>query len=195
VSAKKATSPVPSLRDLCVTALDNIAAEIRKAEPTMTREKSIAKAAQTPEGLEVRRFYQMPGAEQPFTEVLAHLAKGEFFLEEASMRDVIVAKRQQVAKEGSGGGSGPRGGRIEDPKISGPKAPADTLPAQSAGRKVTSPISPADAILADLHAQALRAAPSGTSQEAATAAFLQTSAGQTLHRSYNAAMAAKREAQ
>jgi hypothetical protein len=100
VPAKKATSAVPSLRDLCVTALGNIAAEIRKADPTLTRERSIAKAAATTEGLEVRRLYAIPGAELPFTEVLAHLAKGEVFVENATYRDRLIHKRA-LAKEGA----------------------------------------------------------------------------------------------
>jgi hypothetical protein len=160
----------------------------------LTRERSIAKAAATTEGLEVRRLYAIPGAELPFTEVLAHLAKGEVFVENATYRDRLIHKRA-LAKEGGSGGSGPRGGMIESPKTTGPKAPADTLPAQAAGPKITPPISPSDAILAAIHAQALRLAPAGTSQEQATAQFLQTSAGQQLHRQYNAAMVAKREAQ
>jgi hypothetical protein len=49
--------------------------------------------------------------------------------------------RVDLEKEGGGGGSGPRGGRIENPKTRGPKAPADTLP------------NPADVILAEIHRQ------------------------------------------
>jgi ABC-type Fe3+ transport system substrate-binding protein len=108
------------------------------------------------------------------------------YVQEASMRDAILAKRQ-LAKDGGAGGSGPRGGMIEDPKISGPKAPADSLPAQPNGRKVVSPITPADAIYAGIRAAALRAAPTGTSEAQAIAAYLSTSEGQAAHARWNAA--------
>lgn len=91
-------SSTPSLRDLCLDAIGAIAQAIQKSSAVpMTREQSVALAAQTPEGLAARRFLQMPGSAQPFTEVLGHLAKGEGFLEQASMRDAIVAERATPA--------------------------------------------------------------------------------------------------
>jgi hypothetical protein len=178
------SSPV-SLRSLALDQIASIAEGLRKSDPSLTPAAATVLAAKSPEGREAYRIYTTPGMGGPLFETLEHMAKGEVFQEKASMRDVIIAKRA-LAKEGGSGGSGPRGGMIEDPKLSGPVRPADTLPAQPAGRKVTSPVSPADAILADIHAQALRAAPFGTSQESATSAFLQTTTGQQLHAQWNA---------
>jgi hypothetical protein len=171
-------SSTRSLRDLALDHLADIAAEFRKSDPSLSREQSVAKAAQTPEGIEARRLYNTKGAELPYAEAVQAIvtravakAAGPSSLWTAAYK----RWRADLAKEGAGGGSGSRGGRVEDPKISGPKAPADTLP------------NPADVILAEIHRQALAAAPAGTSQAAATAAFLQTSAGNTLHAEWNAA--------
>ena len=188
----KPTSSTPSLKQLALDAIGKLADAVQKTQPTLTRAQAVTKAAQTPEGKSAYNVYRMPGAEQPFTVVLAHLAKGEGFLEQGSMRDHILAKRAQLAKEGGSGGSGPRGGNIENPIVTGYRgAPAASLPAQPNGRKVKPPISGADAILADIHGRALRAAPDGTSQEAATAAFLKTPEGQGCWHSYNTARQAE----
>jgi hypothetical protein len=189
--AKKATSPVPTLRDICLDEIGSIAAEIANNSPTpLSKAQSIALAARTPAGYSAYNWYRSQFSHLPVGQAVTEIVKSELAKDTATK---ILAKRQQVAKEGGSGGSGPRGGMIESPKTTGPKAPADTLPAQSAARKISAPISPSDAILAAIHAQALRAAPAGTSQEQATAAFLQTTAGQQLHRQFNAAIAAKRE--
>ena len=181
-------SSTRTLRDLALDHLADIAAEFRKSNPSMSREQSVAKAAQTPEGLEARRLYNTKGAELPYAEAVQAIvtravakAAGPSSLWTAAYKRwrADLDAKDGVAKEGGGGGSGPRGGRIEDPKTRGPKAPADTLP------------NPADVILSMIHAQALKDAPVGTSQAAATAAFLQTAAGNTLHAEYNAARAAQ----
>lgn len=188
MSAKKPTSSTPSLKQLALDAIGAIAAQLRAADPALSKAQAVSKAAQTPEGKSAYNVYRMPGAEQPFTEVLAHLAKGEGFLEQGSMRGHILAKRAHLAKEGGSGGSGPRGGNIENPIVTGYRgAPAASLPAQPNGRKVTTPITPADAIYADIVAAALRAAPYGTSQAVAVAAYLQTPDGQAAHARWNAA--------
>jgi hypothetical protein len=171
-----------TLRDLALDHLADIAAEFLKADPGLSREQSVAKAAQTREGLEARRLYNMKGAELPAAEAVQAIVTRAVAKAAGPDRATLAAYKRWradldakggVAKEG--GGSGPRGGRIEDPKISGPARPADTLP------------SPADVILAMIHRQALERAPSGTSQEAATAAFLGTKEGATLHAEWNAA--------
>jgi hypothetical protein len=110
------------------------------------------------------------------------------------MRNAILAKRA-LAKVGGSGGSGPLGSTTEDPKISGPKTPADKVgpPAQPPGRKVTVPVDPAAAIYAGIRQAALAAAPTGTSEAQAIARFLATSAGAKMHRNHNTAIQAKRE--
>lgn len=186
----KTPSSTPSLKQLALDAIGAIAAQLRAADPSLSQAQSVAKAAQTPEGRNAYDVYRMPGAGEPWPVVVAHMAKGEGFLEQASMRDIIIAKRA-LSKEGGSGGSGPRGTLIEDPKTRGPKAPADTLPAKPQRPTVTAPISPADAIYAGIRAAALRAAPAGTSDATAIAAYLNTSAGQAAHRAWNAAMQAQ----
>jgi hypothetical protein len=67
----------PSLRDLALDAIGAIAATMRAADPSLTKAQSIAKAAQTTEGRSAYAVYRLPGAEQPWPEVIAHMAKGE----------------------------------------------------------------------------------------------------------------------
>jgi hypothetical protein len=166
-------SSVPTLREIALSVIDNAAAALQKADPKMSLPQALAKAVRT--GDEARsawRVFQNPAAALPLAEALAALSAGQTPAP-VSMRSQIIQKRAQISKEGSG--SGPRGGRVEDPVTSGRRAPADSLP------------NPADVILAEIHRQALENAPAGTTQEAATAAFLQTSVGNDLHAQWNAA--------
>lgn len=215
---KTSTSTVPSLRDLALDVIGRLSDELRKADPTLTKAQAVAKAAQTPEGRSAYSYYTMPGAHLPVTEVLDHLAGGEGYLAAGSMRDHILAKRQ-LAKVGNNGGAGPKGSNIESPPVSGPKRPADTIPATSskvkpaagglpatppvkrpdfapyigAPTKKVTPVSPSDAIYAKLRADAIAANP--TMPEAhAIAAHLSTTAGQAQHRAWNAAREAERGA-
>ncbi len=167
----------PTLRSLALDHLGDLAAALRKSDKSLTREQALAKAAQTPEGLEARRLYNMKGSHLPWAAAINSIVTAELAKQSSlptTMRAAIIRKRA-MAK----GGSGPLGSRVEDPPTSGPKRPADAL------------ASPADVILALIHAQALKDAPAGTSQEAATAAFLQTKVGNELHAQWNAARAAQ----
>jgi hypothetical protein len=175
----------PSLKDIALDRIGELAAELRKSDPSLSREQAVSAVMKTAAGREAYGFYAAPDSHLAWPAAIAHLAKGEGF-RPASMRDAIIQKRQ-LAKEGGAGGSGPRGGMIEDPKRSGPKTPSDTLPAQPNGRKVTSPITPADAIYAGIRAAALRAAPTGTSEAQAIDAYVRTSEGQAAHARWNAA--------
>ena len=107
------SSTTQSLRDLALDTINGIAAELRKADPSLSKAQAVARAAQTPAGRSAYSIYKLPGAQQPWLDAVKSLTKGT-------------------------SGSGPRGGRIEDPKITGPKVPGDMLkpPAQTAGRKV-----------------------------------------------------------
>jgi hypothetical protein len=82
----------PSLRDLALDAIGAIAATMRPADPSLTKALSIAKAAQTTEGRSAYAVCRLPGAEQPWPEVIAHMAKGEVYVQQSSMRDVLIAK-------------------------------------------------------------------------------------------------------
>ncbi len=201
---KSSTRPkVPTLRDLALDRIGELAAELRKSTPSLSREQAISAVMKTAAGKEAYRFYAAPGGHLPWPESVQGIVKAE--LSKAakaaeSPRAIIDANpttttkawreilaKRAVSKEGGAGGSGPREGMIEDPKTSGPKTPTDTLPAQPNGRKVTAPISPADAIYAGIRAAALRAAPAGTSEAHAIAAYLTTSEGQAAHARWNAA--------
>jgi hypothetical protein len=197
-------SATPSLKQMALDHIGDLAAAIRTADPSLSPQQAVAKAAQTPEGRQAYAYIRQPGSHLPLFEVLEHMAKGQAWLQSPALRDLIEAERATpaglakadaahdrymasrradleklgVTKESGGGGSGPRG-RIEDPKTRGPKAPGDSL------------ANPADVILAEIYRQALAAAPAGTSQAAATAAFLQTQAGNALHADFNAARAAQ----
>ena len=164
------SSTTQSLRDLALDTINGIAAELRKADPSLSKAQAVARAAQTPAGRSAYSIYKLPGAQQPWLDAVKSLTKGT-------------------------SGSGPRGGRIEDPKITGPKVPGDMLkpPAQTAGRKVRQAVDPAAAIMTAIHEQAAAAAAPGTPEASAVASFLNTPAGAELHRRYNATMAAKRQ--
>jgi hypothetical protein len=193
-------SSTPSLRSLALDHLADLAAALQKADPSLSPQKAVAKAAQTPEGKQAYFIYRQPGSHLPLFENLAHMAKGQIWQENPSLRDLIEAERATpaslakadaahdaylarrradleklgVAKEGGGGGSGPRGGRIEDPVTSGRRTPADTLP------------SLADAIYAKLRADAIAANPTMSGAQAVVA-HLQTTQGQALHAQWAAA--------
>ncbi len=72
--AKKSTSTttVPSLKSLALDAIGAIALDLQKADPTMSREQSVAKAAQTPEGKSAYALYQRPGSELPWPTAVRH---------------------------------------------------------------------------------------------------------------------------
>ncbi len=192
-------SSIPSLRSLSLDHIADLAAAERKADPSLSPQQAVAKAAQTVEGKQAYSIIRTPGSHLPLFEMLEAMAKGQIWQENPPLRDRIVAERATpagLAKADAAheaylarrradlerltkGGSGPRGGRVEDPPTSGPARPADAL------------ANPADVILAEIYRQALAAAPAGTSQAAATAAFLQTRVGNALHAEYNAARAAQ----
>ncbi len=178
-SRRSSTSTPPSLRDLALDHLGALAAAIRAENPALSKSQAVAKAAQSPEGRDAYAIYKDPGAAKPWPEAVKQLA-GLTQLDDPALATYLATRRADLLKGVSG--SGPRDGRIEDPITSGRRAPADTLP------------DPAAAIMQALHEQALAAAPVGTSQAQATAAFLNTPEGAFLHRQYNAAMQAKREA-
>lgn len=193
-------SSTPSLRDLCLDAIGAIAQAIQKSSAVpMTREQSVALAAQTPEGLVARRFLQMPGSAQPFTEVLAHMAKGEAFQEKASMRDVILAKKAapaakadaatdaylatrhaQLAKLGT---PASRARVTADPHTPKPGYVGQPIPAANPAPAST----PADHIYAAIIEQARAQAAPGRSESGAVSDFLLTTAGQRLHANWNVA--------
>jgi hypothetical protein len=180
MSLKKPTPSSPTLRQFAIDHIGAIATDLRKSDKSLTREQALAKAAQTPEGLEARRLYNMKGSHLPWAAAINSIVTAELTKAAGPSKLQLAAytrwRAELAAKDGvTKSGSGPLGGRIEDPKISGPTRPADTLP------------NPADVILALIHAQALKNAPAGTSQAAATAAFLQTRAGNALHAEWNAA--------
>ena len=70
------TTPAPpTLRDLCLDAIAVIAAELRKADPSLSRERSIVKAAETRQGREAHRLYQAPGSELPWPAAIKALTQ------------------------------------------------------------------------------------------------------------------------
>ena len=74
-SRTRPTKTIPTLRDLCLDHIAAIAAELRKADPTLTKEQSIAKAATTPEGREAHRLYNAPGSDLQWTQYLQKAAR------------------------------------------------------------------------------------------------------------------------
>jgi hypothetical protein len=70
---KRATSTIPTLRDLALDHIHAIAADLRKAEPSLTRERAVAKAAATPAGREAHAIYNRPGSHLPWPQAVAQL--------------------------------------------------------------------------------------------------------------------------
>jgi hypothetical protein len=66
----KTKSTVPTLRDLALDHLAAIAADLRRHNPSLSKEQSVAKAAATPEGREAHRLYQTPGSELPWPQAV-----------------------------------------------------------------------------------------------------------------------------
>jgi hypothetical protein len=165
-----------------------IAAELRKSDPAMSRAQAVAKAAQTTEGLEARRLMNMPNSNLPYAEAIQSIVHAAVAKAAGPSSRELAAYKRWRADLAAKSGSGPIGTLVEDPRISGLTRPADSLPAQPRGRQaVTAPISPADAIYAGIRAAALRAAPAGTTEASAIAAYLNTSDGQAAHARWNAA--------
>lgn len=222
---KSSKSSTPSFRDWALDHIRSIASEIQKSDPSLTREKALTKAAQTPEGREAHRYYSMPGSHLPALEFIGHLVAGHTHLtpEQVTKRDQVVDMRVRASgavskssggpepdlllpvnyggqyddapgglvgksdakteylnarhaqlKEGGGGGSGARGGRVEDPVTSGRRAPADSLP------------NPSDSIYAQIRADAIAANPA-MSAEQAVSTYLTSSQGQAAHARWAAA--------
>ena len=86
----KKTSTSPSLRDVCLDQIGAIAAEMQKADPTLTKQQAVVKAAQTPEGRNAYNLYRAPGSERPILEAIASLTKAEG---PGTMRAAIIEKR------------------------------------------------------------------------------------------------------
>jgi hypothetical protein len=72
---KHATSNVPTLRDLALDHIHAIATELRKSDPSLTRERAVAKAATTPEGREAHAIYNSPGSHRPWLQAIELMAK------------------------------------------------------------------------------------------------------------------------
>jgi hypothetical protein len=66
----KKSSPVPTLKALALDHLAAIAATLRKADPSLSREASIVQAAQTPEGRSTYAIYRMDVAQQPWPDAI-----------------------------------------------------------------------------------------------------------------------------
>jgi hypothetical protein len=168
-------SSVPTLREIALSVIDNAAAALQKADPKMSLPQALAKAVRTDdEARSAWRVFQNPAAALPLAEALAALSAGQAPAP-VSMRSQIIQKRAQVSKEGAGGGSGARGGRVEDPKTPGSAvSPADSLP------------NPSDSIYAQIRADAIAANPTLSAQQAVSA-YLTTSQGQAAHARFAAA--------
>jgi hypothetical protein len=182
-----------SLRNLALDHIGSLADALRKADPSLTREKAVAKAVTLPEGREAHRIYNIKGSELPWDQAIGAIIHAELKKQAPvqSMRDSIIAKRA-LAKEGGDGGSGPRGSTTESPVTSGRRTPADrvTPPAQPSGRKLSAPIDPAATLLTAMHEQAQAAFPD-LSPAQAFVKFMSTDAGAKLHRQYQAHHAAQ----
>jgi hypothetical protein len=63
-------STPPSLRDLALDHIGAIAAELRKQDPTLTREGAVSKAATTREGREAYAIYRSVGSELPWPQAI-----------------------------------------------------------------------------------------------------------------------------
>jgi hypothetical protein len=74
---RKSSSPNPSLRDLAIDAIGDIAAEMQRVDPQLSDAHAVAKAAQTPEGRSAYAMSQRPGAEKPWLQALALFASGD----------------------------------------------------------------------------------------------------------------------
>jgi hypothetical protein len=187
----KKPSTTPSLRQFALDHIQHLTEELKKSGK-LTHEQALLEAVQTPEGYEARRIYNLKGSELPFAQAINQIVKRELEKKSSlptSMRDQILAKRQ-LDKEGGSGGSGLRGGTVESPVTAGRKTPADSLTPPATGNnnpRITPSVSPSDAIYAGIRAAALRAAPAGTTEAQAIAAYLATSQGQAEHARWNAA--------
>jgi len=151
----------PSLRDLALDHLGHLAAELRKSDPTLTREAAVRTAAQSTEGREAYNLYRMTGSEKPWDQAITAIVKRELVKGEGgagTMRAAILAKAA---------------GKKTDLKR---KAPTNPPPTND----------PADAIYGHIREQAVAANPK-MSEPAAVATFLQTPAGRQLWATYNAA--------
>jgi hypothetical protein len=62
----RSTTTAQSLRDLALEHLAALAAGLRKADPTLSHQQAIAKAATSREGREAHRLYNTPGSHLPW---------------------------------------------------------------------------------------------------------------------------------
>jgi hypothetical protein len=69
------SNPVPSIKDLALDRLHELAKEERKTDPTLTPQQAMAKAAATPAGREAYAWYRDPASGQPWPQVVEQLAK------------------------------------------------------------------------------------------------------------------------
>jgi hypothetical protein len=176
---KKSADPnqPPTLKNLALDHIGALAAELRKADPTLTKEAAVSKAARSPEGYQAYRLYRTAGAELPVFQAINQIVKRELAKGEGgagTMRDVILGKRAALAKANPLPSMA--GGRTAtaQPVVTRPPASAITLP------------NPAAAIYGAIHAAALEAFP-GIQEAVAVARFVATPAGEEMHRRYAAA--------
>jgi hypothetical protein len=68
---------IPWLRELALDHLSALAAELRKSDPSLSKQQAVAKAAASPEGREAFRLYQTPGAELGWQAAVSEITKRE----------------------------------------------------------------------------------------------------------------------
>lgn len=66
-----------SLRSLCLDHIGQLAAALRKADPSLTREQAVSRAATSREGREAYNLYRAVGAEKPWPEAVQQIAAAE----------------------------------------------------------------------------------------------------------------------
>jgi propanediol dehydratase small subunit len=63
----------PTLRDLALDRIHQLAEQIRKQDLKVTREQAIAKAVATPAGREAYSLYRAPGSHLPWPDAISLL--------------------------------------------------------------------------------------------------------------------------
>jgi hypothetical protein len=60
----------PTLRDLALDRIHELAEQIRKQDPNLTREHAVSKAAATPAGREAYELYRTPRSHLPWPDAV-----------------------------------------------------------------------------------------------------------------------------
>ncbi|MHB8689326.1 MAG: hypothetical protein ACYDB4_19395 [Candidatus Dormibacteraceae bacterium] len=70
-------SKVLTLRDLALDRIGELAAELRKSDPSLSREQAVNAVMKTAAGKEAYRFYNAPGGHLPWLDAVEGIVKAE----------------------------------------------------------------------------------------------------------------------